>query len=66
MNATARATGVPYFISEIPEFVLPKFRNFRMYKRPEIPEFGNSGIAITTSLLSIAYGLSSLVVGRSR
>jgi len=32
-----------YLISEIPEFGLPK----GMYKRPEIPEFGNSGIAVT-------------------
>src|SRR6218665_2351446 len=36
-----------YFISEIPEFVLLKFRNFGMCKRPKIPESGNSGIAIT-------------------
>ena len=34
-----------YFISEILEFLLPKLRNFGMYKRPEIPEFENSGIA---------------------
>ena len=25
-------------ISQIPEFGLPKFRNFGMYKRPKIPE----------------------------
>ena len=32
---------------EFPEFRLQKFRNFRTWKKPEFPEFGNSGIAIT-------------------
>jgi len=44
-----------HFISEIPEFGLPKFRNFDMHKRPEILEFGNSGIAITTYFLLRIY-----------
>ena len=35
-------------MSEIPEFVFVKFRNFGVHKRPEIPEFPKSGIAITT------------------
>src|SRR6218665_3313181 len=39
-----------YFISEIPEFGLPKFRNFGMYKRPEIPEFRNLEIPELQSL----------------
>jgi len=42
-----------YFISEIPEFGLPKLRNFGMYKRPEIQEFRNSEILELQSLVAI-------------
>src|SRR6218665_3672018 len=40
-----------YCTSEIPEFGLPKFQNFALDKKLEIPEFGNSGIAIATGAL---------------
>jgi len=40
-----------YIISEISEFGLPKFRNFGMYKNPEISEFRDLEIPELQSLL---------------
>ena len=47
-----------YFISEIPEFGLPKFRNFGMYKRLKFQEFRNSEIP---ELQSLALGTIEIV-----
>ena len=56
-------------MSEIPEFMFEKFRNFGVHKRPEIPEFPKSGIpelqSLTVTAESVARCENSIVVAEN-
>jgi hypothetical protein len=61
-----RPVIIHHFMSKIPEFMLEKFWNFGVHKRPEIPEFPNSGTVITIFHWPLHWLKTSFILGLSQ